>query len=170
MDLSIGSRRFRKSWRHRSFARTCAPIDRRCPTTTPLPVRSRSPHSRDRFGICAPRCRSDQAATRNRFPAGRPRRWQETETIVPTTATIASRKPCTLDLTVTVLTLHHKVPCPCSYRQHEVPRWQGRSVFAFTLPADLATQTFARTLRVDWAGTNTTPLLLRAVIFGKLRL
>jgi propanol-preferring alcohol dehydrogenase len=34
----------------------------------------------------------------------------------------------------------------------QVAKWQGRSVFAFTRPLDLATQTFARSLGVDWAG------------------
>jgi propanol-preferring alcohol dehydrogenase len=34
----------------------------------------------------------------------------------------------------------------------QVAKWQGRSVFAFTRPLDLATQAFARSLRVDWAG------------------
>jgi len=34
----------------------------------------------------------------------------------------------------------------------QVARWQGRSVFAFTRPGDVAAQTFARTLGVTWAG------------------
>ena len=34
----------------------------------------------------------------------------------------------------------------------QVARWQGRSVFAFTRPGDLATQDFARGLGVTWAG------------------
>jgi len=34
----------------------------------------------------------------------------------------------------------------------QVARWQGRSVFAFTRPGDLATQAFARTLDAVWAG------------------
>ena len=34
----------------------------------------------------------------------------------------------------------------------QVARWQGRSVFAFTRPGDLATQTFARGLGATWAG------------------
>lgn len=34
----------------------------------------------------------------------------------------------------------------------QVLRWQGRSVFAFTRPGDLATQTFARILGATWAG------------------
>ena len=31
-------------------------------------------------------------------------------------------------------------------------RWQGRKVFAFTRPGDRASQDFARSLGVDWAG------------------
>jgi alcohol dehydrogenase, propanol-preferring len=34
----------------------------------------------------------------------------------------------------------------------QVARWQGRSVFAFTRPGDVAAQTFARSLGVTWAG------------------
>jgi propanol-preferring alcohol dehydrogenase len=34
----------------------------------------------------------------------------------------------------------------------QVAKWQGRSVYAFTRPGDLATQSFARSLGVDWAG------------------
>ena len=34
----------------------------------------------------------------------------------------------------------------------QVARFQGRSVFAFTRPGDVATQAFARTLGVAWAG------------------
>jgi len=34
----------------------------------------------------------------------------------------------------------------------QVARWQGRTVFAFTRPLDLAAQAFARKLGVDWAG------------------
>ena len=34
----------------------------------------------------------------------------------------------------------------------QVAKWQGRSVFAFTRPGDLATQTFARSLGAVWAG------------------
>jgi propanol-preferring alcohol dehydrogenase len=34
----------------------------------------------------------------------------------------------------------------------QVARWQGRSVFAFTRPGDTATQAFARSLGVAWAG------------------
>jgi len=34
----------------------------------------------------------------------------------------------------------------------QVAKWRGRTVFAFTRPWDLATQAFARSLGVDWAG------------------
>src|ERR1700685_805108 len=34
----------------------------------------------------------------------------------------------------------------------QVPKWQGRSVFAFTRPGDVATQGFARSLGAEWAG------------------
>ena len=34
----------------------------------------------------------------------------------------------------------------------QVARWQGRSVFAFTMPGDLSTQAFARSLGAAWAG------------------
>jgi len=34
----------------------------------------------------------------------------------------------------------------------QVAKWQGRSVFAFTRPGDVATQNFARSLGVVWAG------------------
>ena len=34
----------------------------------------------------------------------------------------------------------------------QVAKWQGRSVFAFTKPGDLATQTFALSLGAAWAG------------------
>jgi len=34
----------------------------------------------------------------------------------------------------------------------QVARWQGRAVFAFTRPGDLATQAFARSLGAQWAG------------------
>ena len=34
----------------------------------------------------------------------------------------------------------------------QVCRWQGRRVFAFTRPGDLAGQAFARSVGVDWAG------------------
>jgi propanol-preferring alcohol dehydrogenase len=34
----------------------------------------------------------------------------------------------------------------------QIAKWQGRSVFAFTRPGDLATQAFARSLGAVWAG------------------
>jgi propanol-preferring alcohol dehydrogenase len=34
----------------------------------------------------------------------------------------------------------------------QVAKWQGRSVFAFTRPGDVATQSFAQNLGVTWAG------------------
>jgi len=34
----------------------------------------------------------------------------------------------------------------------QVAKWQGRSVFAFTRPGDVTTQTFARSLGATWAG------------------
>src|SRR5271165_829089 len=34
----------------------------------------------------------------------------------------------------------------------QVAKWQGRSVFAFTRPGDVATQAFARSLGATWAG------------------
>ena len=34
----------------------------------------------------------------------------------------------------------------------QVARWQGRSVFAFTRPGDVAAQNFARSLGATWAG------------------
>jgi len=34
----------------------------------------------------------------------------------------------------------------------QVARWQGRTVFAFTRPGDVTTQTFARSLGAAWAG------------------
>jgi propanol-preferring alcohol dehydrogenase len=39
----------------------------------------------------------------------------------------------------------------------QVARWQGRSVFGFTRPGDLATQAFARTLGAVWAGGSDEP-------------
>lgn len=36
----------------------------------------------------------------------------------------------------------------------QVARWQGRRVFAFTKPGDLATQAFARSLGAVWAGDS----------------
>ncbi|WP_026350065.1 zinc-dependent alcohol dehydrogenase family protein [Bordetella sp. FB-8] len=48
----------------------------------------------------------------------------------------------------------------------QVATWQGRSVFAFTRPADHATQDFARTLGAVWAGGSDEmpPQLLDAAI------
>jgi len=48
----------------------------------------------------------------------------------------------------------------------QVAKWQGRSVFAFTRPGDRATQDFARSLGVIWAGGSdeVPPQLLDAVI------
>ena len=48
----------------------------------------------------------------------------------------------------------------------QVAKWQGRSVFAFTRPGDVATQTFARSLGATWAGGSgeTPPELLDAAI------
>jgi propanol-preferring alcohol dehydrogenase len=51
----------------------------------------------------------------------------------------------------------------------QVSKWQGRSVFAFTRPGDLSTQTFARSLGVTWAGgSDELPpeLLDAAIIFA----
>jgi len=51
----------------------------------------------------------------------------------------------------------------------QVATWQQRSVFAFTQPGDLATQAFARSLGVTWAGgSDTMPpeLLDAAIIFA----
>jgi len=39
----------------------------------------------------------------------------------------------------------------------QVARWQGRRVFAFTSPADLKTQAFARDIGVEWAGGSDQP-------------
>ncbi len=36
----------------------------------------------------------------------------------------------------------------------QVAQWQGRSVFAFTRPGDVATQAFARRLGATWAGSS----------------
>jgi len=36
----------------------------------------------------------------------------------------------------------------------QVAKWQGRSVFAFTRPGDLASQAFARSLGAAWAGAS----------------
>ena len=51
----------------------------------------------------------------------------------------------------------------------QVAKWQGRSVFAFTRPSDVATQTFARSLGATWAGgSDEIPpeLLDAAIIFA----
>jgi alcohol dehydrogenase, propanol-preferring len=51
----------------------------------------------------------------------------------------------------------------------QVARWQGRRVFAFTRPGDLAGQDFARELGATWAGDSaTTPpeLLDAAILFA----
>lgn len=39
----------------------------------------------------------------------------------------------------------------------QVARWQGREVYAFTKPGDVAGQAFARGLGAVWAGDSTTP-------------
>ncbi|MGA2563203.1 MAG: zinc-dependent alcohol dehydrogenase family protein [Steroidobacteraceae bacterium] len=39
----------------------------------------------------------------------------------------------------------------------QVAQWQGRSVYAFTRPGDAATQAFARSLGVAWAGGSDEP-------------
>ena len=39
----------------------------------------------------------------------------------------------------------------------QVARWQGRSIFAFTRPGDLASQAFARRLGATWAGGSDEP-------------
>src|ERR1039458_8239435 len=48
----------------------------------------------------------------------------------------------------------------------QVAKWQGRSVFAFTRPGDVATQAFAQSLGATWAGGSNEmpPQLLDAVI------
>ena len=51
----------------------------------------------------------------------------------------------------------------------QVAKWQGRSVYGFTRPGDVATQAFARTLGVTWAGgSDEMPpeLLDAAIIFA----
>ncbi len=51
----------------------------------------------------------------------------------------------------------------------QVANWQGRSVYGFTRPGDVATQAFARTLGVTWAGgSDEMPpeLLDAAIIFA----
>lgn len=53
----------------------------------------------------------------------------------------------------------------------QVANWQGRSVFAFTKPGDTATQAFARSLGVAWAGgSDEMPpqVLDAAIIFATL--
>jgi propanol-preferring alcohol dehydrogenase len=53
----------------------------------------------------------------------------------------------------------------------QVARWQGRQVFAFTRPGDLASQTFARELGAAWAGgSDEAPpqTLDAAIIFAPL--
>src|SRR5207253_9575776 len=39
----------------------------------------------------------------------------------------------------------------------QVARHQGRRLFAFTRPGDVAAQGFARSLGAEWAGDSTTP-------------
>jgi propanol-preferring alcohol dehydrogenase len=48
----------------------------------------------------------------------------------------------------------------------QAAKWQGRSVFAFTRPGDLASQAFAKRLGATWAGGSdeTPPELLDAAI------
>jgi propanol-preferring alcohol dehydrogenase len=51
----------------------------------------------------------------------------------------------------------------------QVASWQGRQVLAFTRPGDTATQAFARSLGVSWAGGSDelpSPLLDAAIIFA----
>jgi len=51
----------------------------------------------------------------------------------------------------------------------QVARWQGRSVFGFTRPGDVATQAFARSLGAAWAGGSDEPppeQLDAAIIFA----
>ena len=53
----------------------------------------------------------------------------------------------------------------------QVAKWQGRSVFAFSRPGDLATQAFARSLGATWAGgSDETPpqALDAAIIFAPI--
>jgi alcohol dehydrogenase, propanol-preferring len=53
----------------------------------------------------------------------------------------------------------------------QAARWQGRSVFAFTRPGDLASQAFARGLGATWAGGSDEPPpepLDAAIIFAPL--
>ncbi len=48
----------------------------------------------------------------------------------------------------------------------QIARWQGREIYAFTRPGDLAAQQFARSLGVHWAGDSTAapPVELDAAI------
>jgi len=51
----------------------------------------------------------------------------------------------------------------------QVAKWQGRSVFGFTRPGDVATQAFARSLGAAWAGGSDEPppeQLDAAIIFA----
>ena len=51
----------------------------------------------------------------------------------------------------------------------QVAKWQGRSVFAFTRPGDISTQSFARSVGVTWAGGSDDPppeRLDAAIIFA----
>ncbi len=51
----------------------------------------------------------------------------------------------------------------------QVVRWQGREVYAFSRPGDLAAQAFARSLGAVWAGDSGTPppvLLDAAIIYA----
>jgi len=53
----------------------------------------------------------------------------------------------------------------------QAARWQGRSVFAFTRPGDLASQAFARRLGASWAGGSDEPApepLDAAIIYAPL--
>jgi propanol-preferring alcohol dehydrogenase len=53
----------------------------------------------------------------------------------------------------------------------QVARWQGREIFAFTRPGDIAAQNFARELGACWAGDSTESLsteLDAAIIFAPI--
>jgi propanol-preferring alcohol dehydrogenase len=53
----------------------------------------------------------------------------------------------------------------------QIARWQGRSVYAFTRPGDLASQAFARRLGATWAGGSDQPSpepLDAAIIYAPL--
>jgi propanol-preferring alcohol dehydrogenase len=59
--------------------------------------------------------------------------------------------------------------CAAAHIIAQVAKWQRRSVFAFTRPADNATQAFARSLGATWAGGSDEPLpepLDAAIIFA----